>query len=870
MSPLSVGSFALNLFSYPFSRGTVFLVAFLILAAHPASAQLSQNSGINQSDTYAVFDITIQGRGITTLPQAIYNPTTQTTSSTLDLALNARHYHVEVGYDLNDQLVMNIFTTDSTQDPTQSPYGDISRIELRNGKLTLFDETDTPIPMSLPNNAPLPGPLALLGAIPGSSVLQSLIISDPNTRATALNGTVSYSTQTTTSENTIGGYRIAAGTQVQMAYISYSISSGTGSTGTLAYQQFSGGWVLRESTVNSTLSNTQLTQSTGFANVLWSDSSSGNSRRAAKVTTPPPPPAYSPASIPAAPLPSAASNNATIEVQNIGQGPTNLLYQHGIFSDARTWDRMDPWIRQDFPLAAVAKSNLRSTDSLTSQANSLIGLLQGTGKSNFLAIGHSQGGLIARDVGFRRFDLVNRVIANETPNNGAWITQFERAALAGAMTDLARILVSWGSGTPLSGAVSSLGNALILGVPPITVLAFDAAIPATSDLQPGSPYLFNLNSRSEPFRNVGIKAASRWRFVEWRLIGDGACNPESACGGRAAYYYANGVYYGLLACWIIGLIFQLPDLVYFCGTTAFIMDYIDLFWYVYTSWGDSSDGMVQLGGQHYNNAYSNRLIADADSHRGATKSDKVRAMLDYALQFDFNLIPRWCQTGSAWPSSFSLPDIGGSGSFSLSTGNLCPWTAVSSVPWITITSGASGTASGTVTFSAEINLSPVARTGTITITGLGSTVAVTVNQAGIPAGAATGGVTINGSEQSVEAYWECVDWEPYPPFVCIREEPVYIWDSGNVSITVNGLTKWVNYGETSTASSIAWALATAINSDSSFPVRAGVMGTTVWLVSRATQDANYPFSSGTAYDSTNFSQPSFTTTNSGPTLTGSP
>jgi hypothetical protein len=112
-----VGSFALNLFSCPFSRGTVFLVAFLILAAQPASAQLSQNSGINPYDTYAVFDMTVQGRGIATLSQSIYNPTTQTSSNSLDLTLPTRRYRVEVGYDANDQLVMNMFPLDSTADP---------------------------------------------------------------------------------------------------------------------------------------------------------------------------------------------------------------------------------------------------------------------------------------------------------------------------------------------------------------------------------------------------------------------------------------------------------------------------------------------------------------------------------------------------------------------------------------------------------------------------------------------------------------------------------------------------------------------------------------------------------------------------------
>jgi hypothetical protein len=50
----------------------------------------------------------------------------------------------------------------------------------------------------------------------------------------------------------------------------------------------------------------------------------------------------------------------------------------------------------------------------------------------------------------------------------------------------------------------------------------------------------------------------------------------------------------------------------------------------------------------------------------------------------------------------------------------CNWTAVSNVSWITITSGASGTGSGTVTYSVASTTS--SRTGTMTIAGLTFTV----------------------------------------------------------------------------------------------------------------------------------------------------
>ncbi len=66
------------------------------------------------------------------------------------------------------------------------------------------------------------------------------------------------------------------------------------------------------------------------------------------------------------------------------------------------------------------------------------------------------------------------------------------------------------------------------------------------------------------------------------------------------------------------------------------------------------------------------------------------------------------------PSSFS--GSGGSGSVSVTTGSNCVWSASSNVSWIAITSGASGTGNGTVSFSVSANTGS-SRTGTLTVAG---------------------------------------------------------------------------------------------------------------------------------------------------------
>ncbi len=72
------------------------------------------------------------------------------------------------------------------------------------------------------------------------------------------------------------------------------------------------------------------------------------------------------------------------------------------------------------------------------------------------------------------------------------------------------------------------------------------------------------------------------------------------------------------------------------------------------------------------------------------------------------------------PSSASFGAEGGSGSFGVSTGSGCAWTAISGAGWITTTS--SGNDSGTVTYFVAANTNAAARSGTITVGGQNFTI----------------------------------------------------------------------------------------------------------------------------------------------------
>jgi RHS repeat-associated protein len=94
------------------------------------------------------------------------------------------------------------------------------------------------------------------------------------------------------------------------------------------------------------------------------------------------------------------------------------------------------------------------------------------------------------------------------------------------------------------------------------------------------------------------------------------------------------------------------------------------------------------------------------------------------------------------------------------------------------------------------------------------------------------------------------------------------YDSGNVWATINGTQYSVSYGQTSTTSSLATALANAINTSSI--VTAAVSGSTINLTATTTgASTNYSLSSGSSTSQpSSFSQPSFTVSVSGSTLTG--
>jgi hypothetical protein len=110
-----------------------------------------------------------------------------------------------------------------------------------------------------------------------------------------------------------------------------------------------------------------------------------------------------------------------------------------------------------------------------------------------------------------------------------------------------------------------------------------------------------------------------------------------------------------------------------------------------------------------------------------------------------------CSFGMS-PDSFSVAHTGGSGTVAVTTVAECDWTATSSAPWITITSGGSGKGNGTVQFAIAATTGP-ARSAPLTIAGRafvisqssGCTFSISPGSQNVPYFGGPGAVAVNTS-----------------------------------------------------------------------------------------------------------------------------
>jgi hypothetical protein len=161
---------------------------------------------------------------------------------------------------------------------------------------------------------------------------------------------------------------------------------------------------------------------------------------------------------------------------------------------------------------------------------------------------------------------------------------------------------------------------------------------------------------------------------------------------------------------------------------------------------------------------------------------------------DRTLVANFLCSSSILPTTASYDASGGGGIVTVADALNCVWTASSSANWITILSGASGSADGTVSYAVASNATIWARTGTMTIAGQTFTVSeagspnclFALSKAGITLAAKGGSKTVKVLSFGVACDWTAVSNDP---FITIT--------SGN-SGTGKGTVAYVVFGNTNT------------------------------------------------------------------------
>ena len=135
----------------------------------------------------------------------------------------------------------------------------------------------------------------------------------------------------------------------------------------------------------------------------------------------------------------------------------------------------------------------------------------------------------------------------------------------------------------------------------------------------------------------------------------------------------------------------------------------------YNNNGNSGDGGDPYPGSTNNRSFTAASSPNSNLYNGSPSNVSVISISDSGTTMTATLSAISTCTYSISPASRSFDASGGASGISVSTTAGCTWTATSNASWVLITSGNSGTGSGTVNYSVSANTATSLRTGTMTI-----------------------------------------------------------------------------------------------------------------------------------------------------------
>lgn len=361
-----------------------------------------------------------------------------------------------------------------------------------------------------------------------------------------------------------------------------------------------------------------------------------------------------------------------------GTGSILPYYQHGFQSDASTWNRTRTWVCQDFLLKTDAASTTPWQARLIQQADLIAPSLAAELplNSQYLLVGHSQGGLIVRDVAQRPAfqGKVRGVLTIDSPHGGVPLTTL-------GLSDLLTWLGGETGGALSTGCYDYVSAAIDVQCRAAGLAGYNTfgtimsslwslllpAVPVVADHVPGNLYHAGLDLTPENFLSAGITSVipNRWNVL--RLIcesfSDSDCY-DTQSNADVLYWVMVSTY--LLRLWAedMGIFFPVSAGQILAALT--VLDAVDFVWLVasgqYYSGGDS---FIPSWSQMYSGlttpgfSSSNQIIfladtlgpqfeprpptygsAPADGHQRNTRGLATAKAVKYLMLQQFSVPPR--------------------------------------------------------------------------------------------------------------------------------------------------------------------------------------------------------------------------------------
>ena len=650
------------------SIGVMTLAGFFLVACgddpHPASGvgpeaayapanppQLIRDDGIVTSDTYLVTDVVTTSVATITYPEPTVDAATGQTVSSITLPEERIETHFEAGYSSDGATRGTVFY-DTPVEP-----GEAARVQIVNDSVTLFAADGSVIADSSGQDL-----LSLVGSLTNAVVTDSVILTNEMVDSATASGTAAMSgmrSADAASGRTDRRHERVGNDLFRSIETELSADGLERVERIKSFRRSKDRWLLSEERVSSDSrykgARTQGLVTTEYRRMKFNEHAAKNAVRRARARNTRSAEEASERSYDFALFPqqkpamAQSMSGAMLAAQTASSstgGPINVVFQHGIFSDASAWNRMDPWISSRYAIGTKLKPSLPSTQSLESQASMLGNQIIASGAVDFLIIGHSQGGLIGRRAAQTYGGPPGMPIGG--------VVTFGSAHLGAPIYDVARSSVEQVSISMLQGMIDRVGgscwrrgmsficdyfdDAISRMVPRVVENALNDLVPAGRDQSPTrSEFLPALNSRPETFERYSIGSHSGGQFKMMRLLGDILCEPEAGCGGRRIQRRTQQTFNVLTYCSNF-LVQQIR------GTAGRIIDKCrDLRWdlsrynAVYETWvspkDPNSDGIVPGKSQAWPGLNGERHVAitDGDSHLGETRSDRTRERLHAAI-----------------------------------------------------------------------------------------------------------------------------------------------------------------------------------------------------------------------------------------------